>query len=174
MTKHGTRATQETIHMPSFDIVSEVDLHEVTNAIDQAKRELRTRFDFRGVDASFELTENNIVVSAQEEFQLGQMSDILRAKLALRKVDVGCLEEAALEALGKQKRQSYRLKQGIDRDDSRKIVKLIKDTKLKVQAAVQGEKVRVTAKKRDDLQHIMSNLRKAELDLPLQFTNLKD
>ncbi|MCZ6868345.1 MAG: YajQ family cyclic di-GMP-binding protein [Gammaproteobacteria bacterium] len=160
--------------MPSFDVVSEVDMHEVTNAIDQASRELRTRFDFRGVDASFELSDDNIVVSAQEEFQLTQLSDILREKLALRKVDVACLEDAGLEAVGKQKRQSYRLKRGIDRDDSKKIVKLIRDTKLKVQVAVQGEKVRVTGKKRDDLQHIMGNLRKAELGLPLQFTNFKD
>ncbi|MEJ2130303.1 MAG: YajQ family cyclic di-GMP-binding protein [Gammaproteobacteria bacterium] len=160
--------------MPSFDVVSEVDMHEVTNALDQARRELRTRFDFRGVDASFELTDGNIVVSAQEEFQLKQLGDILRDKLAKRKVDVACLEEAGMEAVGKQKRQSYRVRQGIDRDSSRKIVKLIKDTKIKVQAAVQGEKVRVTGKKRDDLQEVISALRKAELALPLQFTNFRD
>lgn len=160
--------------MPSFDVVSEVDMHELTNALDQANREIRTRFDFRGVDASFELTDEAIVVSAPEEFQLNQLSDILRDKLVRREVDVGCLEDAGTEAVGKQKRQTYRVKQGIDRDSSRRIVKLVKDARLKLQAAVQGEKVRVTGKKRDDLQDVIADLRKAELGLPLQFTNFRD
>lgn len=160
--------------MPSFDVVSEVDMHEVTNAVDQANRELRTRFDFRGVDASFALNDADVVVSAQEEFQLQQMNEILRDKLARRKVDVAALEDAGIEASGKQKRQIFRVRQGIDRDTSRKIVKLIKDSKLKVQAAVQGEQVRVTGKKRDELQDVIANLRKAQLDVPLQFKNFRD
>ncbi len=160
--------------MPSFDVVCEVDLQEVRNAVDQAARELGTRFDFRTVDASFELTDAGIQLAAEEEFQLGQMLDILRDKLIRRGIDARVLDPGEVEAAGKQKRQRFALKQGIDRDSARKIVKLIKDTKLKVQSQVQGEQVRVTGKKRDDLQSVMAALGEAGLDLPLNYTNFRD
>lgn len=160
--------------MPSFDVVSEVDLQEVRNAVDQASRELGTRFDFRGVDAGFELADETIRIAAEEEFQLAQMLDILKDKLIRRSVDVRALDAGDVEASGKQKRQAFGLKQGIDRDTGKKIVKQIKDSKLKVQAQVQGDQVRVTGKKRDDLQSVMSMLREAELDIPLNFTNFRD
>ena len=161
--------------MPSFDVVSEVDLQEVRNAVDQASREIGTRFDFRGVDAGFELDDRQIRLHAQEEFQLEQMLDILRDKLIKRNVDVRVLDPGKVEAAGKQKRQAFALKQGIDRDNARLIVKLVKDAKLKVQTQIQGEQVRVTGKKRDDLQECIALLRKAEeLELPLNFTNFRD
>ncbi len=160
--------------MPSFDVVSEVDMQEVRNAVDQANRELTTRFDFRGVDASFELEEAAVLVSALEEFQIEQMQDILRDKLVRRKVDTTCLQADTIEASGKQKRCRYRIVQGIDRDKSRDIVKRIKDSKAKVQASVQGDKVRVTGKKRDDLQEVIALLRAADLKFPVQFDNFRD
>jgi cyclic-di-GMP-binding protein len=160
--------------MPSFDVVSEVDLQEVRNAVDQASRELGTRFDFRGIDASFELNDAGIQLAAQEEFQLGQMLDMLHDKLNRRSIDIRVLDPGQVEAAGKQKRQSFALKQGIDRDTAKKIVKLIKDSKLKVQSQVQGEQVRVTGKKRDDLQQVMSLLKDSELDIPLNYTNFRD
>lgn len=160
--------------MPSFDVVSEVDMQEVRNAVDQASRELSTRFDFKGVDAGFELADEQIRLHAEEEFQLDQMLSILKDKLIRRSVDVRALEPGKIEASGKQKRQSFDLKQGIGRDDAKKIVKLIKDSKLKVQSQVQGDQVRVTGKKRDDLQEVMALLKKAELDVPLDFKNLRD
>jgi uncharacterized protein YajQ (UPF0234 family) len=160
--------------MPSFDIVSEVDMQEIRNAVDQANRELATRFDFRGVEATFELETAAMLLTAQEEFQLEQMFDILRDKLVRRRVDAGCLEADPVEASGKQKRRRYRIVQGIDRDHSKDIVKRIKESKLKVQTAVQGEKVRVTGKKRDDLQQVIALLRDAKLAIPLQFDNFRD
>jgi cyclic-di-GMP-binding protein len=160
--------------MPSFDIVSEVDMQEVRNAVDQANRELATRFDFRGVDAHFALEDGAILLTAQEEFQLEQMHDILRDKLVRRKVDAACLDAQTIEASGKQKRRRWRIVQGIDRDQSKEIVKRIKDSKAKVQASIQGEKVRVTGKKRDDLQQIIALLRDAKLAIPLQFDNFRD
>jgi uncharacterized protein YajQ (UPF0234 family) len=160
--------------MPSLDVVSEVDLQEVRNAVDQATRELGTRFDFRGIDASFELNEERILLAAEEEFQLGQMLDILHDKLLKRGIDIRVLDPGKVEASGKQKRQSFSLKQGIDRDNAKKIVKLIKDSKLKVQSQVQGEQVRVTGKKRDDLQQVMALLKDSELDVPLNYTNFRD
>ena len=160
--------------MPSFDVVSEVDFQEVRNAVDQAARELGTRFDFRGVDAGFELTDERIQLHAEEEFQLGQMLDILRDKLVKRGVDTRALDPGEIEASGKQKRQAFGLKQGIDRDSAKKIVKLIKDAKLKVQSQIQGEQVRVTGKKRDDLQQAIAVLKEADLDMPLDFNNFRD
>lgn len=160
--------------MPSFDVVSEVDMQEVRNAVDQASRELGTRFDFRGVDASFELSDAGIRLAAQEEFQLQQMLDILHDKLIRRGIDVRALDPGDLEAAGKQKRQLFALKQGIDRDTAKKIVKIIKDSKIKVQAQVQGDQVRVTGKKRDDLQSAMAGLKEADLDIPLNYTNFRD
>jgi cyclic-di-GMP-binding protein len=160
--------------MPSFDVVSEVDMHEVTNAVDQANREVGTRFDFKGSDSRFEVEGEVIKLSTQSDFQLKQMMDVLTSKLARREVDVGCLDVAEPELAGQEARQKVTLRQGIDKDLARKIVKRIKDGKHKVQAAVQGDQVRVTGKKRDDLQAVMADLRQAELGLPLQFTNFRD
>ena len=160
--------------MPSFDVVSEVDMQEVRNAVDQAGRELEKRFDFKGIDASFELEEGAIVVAAPDEFQLQQMEDILRDKLIRRDVDVQCLEAGEVEGAGKQKRRKYSLRQGIDRDNAKTITRLIKDSKIKVQAQINGEKLRVTGKKRDDLQEVMALLRKAELTIPLQYDNFRE
>lgn len=160
--------------MPSFDIVSEVDTHEVTNAVDQANREVQTRFDFKGVDASFERDGDNINVVAEAEFQLQQMVDILRAKLVNRKVDPNCMDLQNPELSGMQARQKVILKQGLDQAAAKKIIKIIKDSKLKVQAQIQGEQVRVTGKKRDDLQDVMGLMRESGFDLPLQYKNFRD
>jgi hypothetical protein len=160
--------------VPSFDIVSEVDSQEVRNAVDQASRELGTRFDFRGFAVSFELEEDAILIRAEEEFQIEQMEDILRDKLVRRKVDAGCLEPGEIEASGREKRRRYKIVQGIDRDQGREIVKRVKDSKLKVQAAIQGEKIRITGKKRDDLQQVIAMLREADLAIPVQFENFRD
>ncbi|MCY4342212.1 MAG: YajQ family cyclic di-GMP-binding protein [Gammaproteobacteria bacterium] len=160
--------------MPAFDVVSEVDLQEVRNAVDQASRELRSRFDFRGVDASFELSDHGIQLAAFEDFQLKQMEDMLRAKMASRKIDAASLDAQPIEGAGKQRRQLFRLKQGIDRDSAKRITKLVKDSKRKVQAQINGEKVRVTGKKRDDLQAVIALLKDAELEVPLQFDNFRD
>lgn len=160
--------------MPSFDIVSEVDLQEVRNAVDQAGRELETRFDFRGVDSGFDLDGEHITLHAEEAFQLGQMLDILESKLIKRGIDVRVLDAGEVEASGKQKRQRFGLKQGIDKETAKKIVKLVKDSKLKVQCQIQGEQVRVTGKKRDDLQEVMALTKEAKLPLPLSFTNFRD
>lgn len=160
--------------MPSFDVVSEVDLHEMRNAVDQAGRELRSRFDFRGVDASFELNDGGVQLLAREDFQLRQMEDILRDKMARRGVDGACLDPGEIEGAGKQRRQVFGLKQGIDRDTAKKMVKLAKGTKLKVQAQINGPKLRITGKKRDDLQKVIATFKEAELDVPLQFDNFRD
>ena len=160
--------------MPSFDVVSEVDIQEVRNAVDQAVRELGTRFDFKNVDAGFKLADESIQLHAEEEFQLGQMLDILRDKFNRRSIDVRVLDPGEVEASGKQKRQAFALKQGIDRDSAKKIVKLIKDAKLKVQSQIQGDQVRVTGKKRDDLQQAIAVLKEADLDMPLDFNNFRD
>ncbi|GLQ31561.1 YajQ family cyclic di-GMP-binding protein [Litoribrevibacter albus] len=160
--------------MPSFDVVSEINMHELTNAVDQANRELATRFDFRGVDAKFEVKDGIITTYANAEFQLNQMEDILRSKMVKRGVDTGSLEINDPEGAGKQVRQSIKVREGLEAEHTRKIVKLIKDSKVKVQAAVQGDKVRVTGKKRDDLQETMALLREANVGMPLQFNNFRD
>ena len=160
--------------MPSFDVVSEVDMHELANAVDQANREVDTRFDFKGSDAHFELSGAEITLAAENEFQLQQMMDILQKKMVKRGVDIACLDISEPETSGMRARQKVTVRQGVDKDTARKIVKLIKDMKLKVQAAIQGEQVRVTGKKRDDLQQVMAMLREQKLDLPLQFTNFRD
>jgi uncharacterized protein YajQ (UPF0234 family) len=157
--------------MSSFDIVSEVDLQEVRNAVDQANREVSTRFDFKKVDASFEQNDSEITLRAEQEFQLQQMRDILRQKLVKRNVDVGCMEIREPETSLNAARQLVIIRQGIDTDTARKIVKAIKATKIKVQAQIQGEQVRVNGKKRDDLQQIIATLREADYGLPLQFQN---
>ena len=160
--------------MPSFDVVSEVDMQEVRNAVDQAVRELRTRFDFRGVDAGFEFDGARIVVSAPEEFQIRQLVDILQDKLTRRGVDVGVLDAQTLEAAGKVKRQPFALLQGIDRDAAKSIVAAVKALKLKAQSQVQGDKLRVTAKKRDDLQAVIASLKEGDFGPPLQYNNFRD
>jgi uncharacterized protein YajQ (UPF0234 family) len=160
--------------MPSFDIVSEVDTHELTNAVDQANRELSTRFDFKGVEASFEREGDEIRQSAPSEFQLQQMADILRARLAARKIDVRCLEFGDVETNVAGARQKIAVKQGIGRDLAKKIQGAIKDAKLKVDSQVNGDKLRVTGKKRDDLQAAIALLRGQEFELPLQFDNFRD
>ena len=160
--------------MATFDVVSEVDLQEMRNAVDQANRELGTRFDFRDIDSGIELDGEIVNIWAEEEFQLAQLEQILRDKMAKRKLDADSLDQQDIEAAGKQKRQKYHLIQGIDRDSSKKIVKIVKETKLKVQAQIQGDKIRINGKKRDDLQHIMKKLRESELGLQLQFENLRE
>jgi len=160
--------------MPSFDIVSEVDVQEVSNAVDQASREVGTRFDFKGSNARYERAENVVTQRADSEFQLQQMRDILYGKLVKRGVDIRCAELGKLEQAGKEARQSVTLRQGIDSELARRIVKLIKESKIKVQASIQGDQVRVSGKKRDDLQEVMAMLRKAELPMPLQFNNFRD
>ena len=161
--------------MPSFDIVSEVDMHEATNAVDQANRELSTRFDFKGVDASFSLADSVITQTTDSDFQLKQLLDILLSKLSKRGIDLGCLDIGKVIPTGKQVKQELTIKQGIETDVAKKIVKLIKAQKFKVQAAIQGEKVRVTGKKRDDLQQTIQFLKSSdEIKLPLQFENFRD
>lgn len=160
--------------MPSFDIVSEVDMPEVNNALDQSRREVATRFDFKGVEASFELKDKEITLTADSEFQLEQMLDILKGKMVKRNVDAKSLQEGDVQKSGKQVFQVLTIQQGLEADMSRKIVKLIKDSKAKVQTAIQGEKLRVTGKKRDDLQEVIAMLRDAKLDVPVQFNNFRD
>ena len=160
--------------MPSFDIVSEVDTHELTNAVDQANRELTTRFDFKGVEASFELDDATIKQSAPSEFQLQQMTDILRARLAARKIDIRCLEFGEVETNLAGARQKITVKQGIERELAKKIGSAIKDAKLKVDTQINGDKLRVNGKKRDDLQAAMALLRGQEFGVPLQFDNFRD
>ena len=160
--------------MPSFDIVSEVDTHELTNAVDQANRELSTRFDFKGVEATFVLDDKLISQSAPSEFQLQQMTDILRARLIARKIDARCLEFGDIETNLAGARQKVTVKQGIERELAKKLQGAIKDAKLKVDSQINGDKLRVNGKKRDDLQEAIALLRKAEFGIPLQFDNFRD
>jgi len=160
--------------MPSFDVVSEYDQHEATNAVDQANREVTSRFDFKGSGAQYEQKDNVITLHAQVEFQLQQMLDILQTKLAKRGVDILCLEIGAPQISGKTAQQTVTLRQGLESELAKKIVKFIKEKKFKVQAAIQGEKVRVTGKQRDDLQAVICALRQEKWDMPLQFNNFRD
>jgi cyclic-di-GMP-binding protein len=160
--------------MPSFDIVSEVNQHELTNAVDQANRELTTRFDFRGVDASFVLDKFVINMSAPSEFQLDQMLGILNGRLAARGIDLRSLDMADPEVNLATARRAITIKQGIEQKVAKSIIARIKEAKLKVDTQINGDKLRVSGKKRDDLQLVMALLRKAELELPLQFENFRD
>ncbi len=160
--------------MPSFDVVSELNAHEVANALDQANRELSQRFDFKDTGARFELEEFTVTLHAQVDFQLKQMLEILKLRLGKRGIDLACLEVKEPEIGLSAARQQVLLKHGIDAESGRKIARLIKDSKLKVQASIQGEKVRVTGKQRDDLQEAIRLLRGSKLDLPLQFNNFRD
>jgi len=161
--------------MPSFDIVSEFDKHEASNAVDQANREIQSRFDFKGVTASFELSGDTVTLEAEVDFQLKQMLDVLRNKLIARGIDARCMDVEEPVLSGVRARQEVALKQGLDQKEAKDIVKRIKDSKLKVQAQIQGEKVRITGKKRDDLQAVMALLRgEGGPELPLQFDNFRD
>ena len=160
--------------MPSFDVVSELNAHEVANAVDQANRELGQRFDFKDTGARFELEGLSVTLHAQADFQLKQMLEILKLRLGKRGIDLKCLEVKDPEITLSSARQQVLLRQGIDAENARKITRLIKDSKLKVQGGIQGEKVRVTGKQRDDLQAAIQMLRSAKLDLPLQFNNFRD
>lgn len=160
--------------MPSFDIVSEVDRHELMNAVDQARRELESRFDFRGVEAGFELNEFIITLSAPSDFQVQQMLDILHKKLVGRGINLGSLDEGEIDSNLAQAKQVINVKQGIEQPLAKKINALIKESKLKVNSQIQGEKLRVTGKKRDDLQAAIALLKKADLEQPLQYENFRD
>ena len=160
--------------MPSFDVVSELNMHEVGNAVDQARRELEHRFDFKDTGARYELEDTTVILIAPAEFQLKQMQEILKLRLAKRGVDLACLEVAAAEVNLAQARQRVVLRQGIDADTARRIQRTVKDSKLKVQAAIQGDRVRVSGKSKDELQSAIALLRGAGLNLPLQFNNFRD
>lgn len=160
--------------MPSFDIESKVDTHELTNAVDQANRELQNRFDFKGVEAKFEFTDGKITLSAPEEFQTSQMKDILDSKLTKRGIDIQALDAQPIDKNLAQAKLVLNVKQGLDQPSAKKIVKFIKDAKLKVQASIQGEQIRVTGKKRDDLQTVIAALEEESFGLPLQFDNFRD
>ncbi len=160
--------------MPSFDVVSDFDAHEASNAVDKANREVNTRFDFKGTGSKFELDTQVITLTTQSDFQLKQMLDILRQKLAKRSIDVGCMEEQEVEISGSEARQKVILRRGIEADLARKLVKMVKSSKLKVQAAIQGDKLRISGKKRDDLQNVIGLLKEADVNLPLQYENFRD
>lgn len=160
--------------MPSFDVVSDFDAHEASNGVDQANREVSTRFDFKGTGSKFELDDAVIALTSQSDFQLRQMMDILHQKLAKRGVDIACLDAQAPEFSGSEARQKVILRRGIDTDRARKLVKDIKSAKLKVQAAIQGDKLRISGKKRDDLQSVIAMLKENDIGLPLQYENFRD
>lgn len=160
--------------MPTFDVVSEVDKHELTNAVDQANRELESRFDFRGSDAKFELDEFVVTQSAPNEFQLEQMMEILRKRLAARNIDLRSIDVADPESNLARAKQKITIKQGIEKAQAKTIIAKLKESKIKVDASINGEKLRVSGKKRDDLQAAIALLKKADLELPLQFENFRD
>ena len=161
--------------MPSFDVVSEANMVEVRNAVNQANKEIGTRFDFRGSDARVEQKEHELTVFADSDFQLGQVKDVLNNKMTKRKVDIRFMDEGKIEKIsGDKVKQVVTIKNGIQGDSAKKIVKLVKDSKLKVQASIQGDAVRVSGAKRDDLQSTMALLRKEVTDLPLEFNNFRD
>ncbi|HEB26847.1 MAG TPA: YajQ family cyclic di-GMP-binding protein [Porticoccus sp.] len=160
--------------MPTFDIVSEVDAHEFTNAIDQAGRIIQTRFDFKGVDAKFDRTDLTVTIYAEADFQITQMEDMLQSALIKCKIDPLAMTVGEVETAGKQVKVLVTMQNGLESDVARKIVKIIKDKKMKVQTQIQGDQVRVTGKKRDDLQQVMGFLREEDLGQPLQFNNFRD
>ncbi|MEM7430333.1 MAG: YajQ family cyclic di-GMP-binding protein [Pseudomonadota bacterium] len=160
--------------MPSFDVVSDFDAHEATNAIDQANREVTTRFDFKGTGSKYVLDGEVITLTSQSDFQLNQMLDIMRQKLAKRGIDIGCLEEKEPDLSGNEARQMVIMRKGIESDLARKLVKAIKGSKLKVQSAIQGDKLRISGKKRDDLQQVIAMLREYDAGIPLQYENFRD
>ncbi|AOS98480.1 putative nucleotide-binding protein [Microbulbifer aggregans] len=160
--------------MPSFDIVSEVDKHQLTNAVDQVNRTVGNRFDFKGVEAEVEMNEFTLLIRAEAEIQLTQMVDMLRGALIKCDIDPKAMEIGEMEQSGKVVKQTVTMKNGLDKELAKKITKLIKDEKMKVQASIQGDQVRVTGKKRDDLQQVIALLREKDLGQPLQFNNFRD
>lgn len=160
--------------MPSFDVVSEVEKHELTNAVDQANRVVTNRFDFKGVDAKFERKDFQITLIAEAEFQVTQMLDMLKSALHKNGIDIACLQVEEPKTSGQQVRQEVVVRTGLDSDTCKLIVKLIKDSKIKVQAQIQSDQVRVTGKKRDDLQSVIQLLKESKVEMPLQFTNFRD
>lgn len=160
--------------VPTFDIVSEVDKHELSNAIDQAQREVSNRFDFKGSSARIELSDDKISLVADSDFQVQQMHPILYQKLTSRGIDIACLDALKVETVGKGVRQYITVKQGIDQAVAKKMIGIIKNSKIKVQGAIQGEQLRVTGKKRDDLQAVMALLKDADIGVPLQYQNFRD
>jgi len=160
--------------MPSFDIISEVDLHELSNAVDNSNRAISQRFDFKGTNTEVRKTNDEVIISSESEFQVDQVLSIVHTEMVRRKIDINSLEESPAKPNGRQVEKKMLLRQGIDKETAKKIVKLIKDSKIKVQASIQGEQVRVTGKKRDDLQTVMSTLKQEKLSLPLQYTNFRD
>ncbi len=160
--------------MPSFDVVSKIDSHELKNALDQASREVGNRFDFKGSDVKYTEADGVITLNAETEMQLQQMLDILFNKMSKRGIELGALETGDPQASGKRMLQKVTVRQGIDKELGRKIVKLVKESKMKMQASIQGEQVRITGKKRDDLQKMITKLESAGLGLPLQFDNFRD
>ncbi len=160
--------------MPSFDIVSEVDIHQLTNAVDQAGRIVANRFDFKGVEASFERQERTVLLTAEAEFQITQMEDMLRSALIKCDIDPAAMDCGEPEVSGKLVKSTIILRHGLDSSQCKAIAKRIKEAKLKVQAQIQGEQVRVTGKKRDDLQQVMALLREDDFGAPLQFNNFRD
>jgi cyclic-di-GMP-binding protein len=160
--------------MPSFDVVSEVDKHALTNAVDQASKVITSRYDFKGVDAKFERKEYEITITADTEYQLDAMLDSLRTTLPKNSIGVSCLEIKKVQTAGKQVKRDIVVRTGVETELAKKIVKMTKDQKLKVQASIQGDQVRITGKKRDDLQECIAMLRAAEFDMPLQYINFRD
>jgi uncharacterized protein YajQ (UPF0234 family) len=160
--------------MPSFDVVSELERHELTNAVDQANKEISTRFDFKGTDAKIEETKEGLTLEAESEFQLDQMMTVLNQKLVKRGLDIQSMEKQKVESSNMRARQKLVVKEGIEKELAKKIVKLVKESKMKVQASIQGEQVRITGKNRDDLQQAIALLKGAGLEQPLQFTNFRD
>jgi len=161
--------------MPSFDIVSQIDSHELTNAVDQTNREVGNRFDFKGTNSRIEAAEHVLTLIAPAEFQVAQVRDILENKLSRRGIDIRCLDRGPVHESHNEARQEVTVRQGIDKELAKTLVKRVKDSKLKVQAAIQGDQVRVTGKKRDDLQDVIALLKNDKtLELPLQFINFRD
>ena len=160
--------------MPSFDVVSDFDAHEASNAVDQANREVTTRFDFKGTGSKYELDGQVIQMTSLSDFQLGQMLDILQQKAAKRGIDVRCMKAEDIEITGREARQKVVLNKGIDTPLARDLVKKIKSMKIKVQSAIQGEKLRVSGGKRDELQKVIAMLKAEDIELPLQYENFRD
>lgn len=160
--------------MPSFDVVSEIDGHELQNAVDQANREISNRFDFKGSDAKIELADSVMTLVADSDFQIQQMQPMILQKLSKRGIDVNALDQGDIQTSGQKARQIITVRQGIDKETASKIVKAIKASKVKVQAAIQGEQVRITGKKRDDLQGVISMLKEGDFGLPMQYINFRD
>tara|TARA_B110000263_G_scaffold221916_1_gene210677 strand:- start:230 stop:712 length:483 start_codon:yes stop_codon:yes gene_type:complete len=160
--------------MPSFDVVSEFDAHEASNAVDQANREVTTRFDFKGTESKYEFENNIITMTSQTDFQLQQMLGILHQKLAKRGIDIACLKAEQTELAGSVARKKIIMRQGLKAALSRELVKKIKSSKIKVQSSIQGEKLRISGKKRDDLQAVIALLKEEDTDLPLQYDNFRD